>query len=200
MISRVLSALLAIPLLALTAGIAEAHTGIGETGGFMHGFLHPLGGLDHILAMVTVGVFAAQLGGRAIWLVPASFVALMTFGGVLGLAGVPLPFVELGIGMSIVVLGAVVALRLRAAVPLAMGLVGFFAIFHGYAHGVEMPENVGSLAYGSGFMFATTLLHVAGIGLGLMAGSLQGDHGGKLVRLAGLLVAVTGAGFVFGIA
>lgn len=199
MTTRPLAALLAVPLLALTAGVAQAHTGVGDASGFALGFMHPIGGLDHILAMVMVGVFAAQLGGRAVWLVPASFVAVMALGGASGLAGIPVPFVEFGIGLSVVVLGAVVAFKLRAAVPLAMALVGFFAIFHGYAHGAEMPEDAGGLAYGAGFMLATALLHAAGVGLGLAVGSWRGASSDVIVRSAGAVVAVAGVGLVAGV-
>jgi urease accessory protein len=199
MTTRPLAALLAASLLALTAGVAQAHTGVGDTSGFAHGFMHPIGGLDHILAMVMVGVFAAQLGGRAVWLVPASFVAVMALGGVFGLTGIPVPFVELGIGLSVVVLGAVVAFKLHAAVPLAMGLVGFFAIFHGYAHGAEMPENAGGLAYGAGFMLATALLHATGVGLALTVSRWGGASVSVLVRSIGALVALAGLGMVSGL-
>jgi urease accessory protein len=199
MTTRPLAALLAAPLLALTAGVAQAHTGVGDTSGFAHGFMHPIGGLDHILAMVMVGVFAAQLGGRAVWLVPASFVTVMALGGALGLAGVAVPSIELGIGLSVVVLGAAVAFHLRAAVPIAMALVGFFAVFHGYAHGAEMPEDAGGLAYGAGFVTATALLHAAGIGLGVAIGSESGKIGQTLVRVAGAVVAVVGLGLVTGV-
>jgi urease accessory protein len=199
MTTRSLAALLAASFLVLSAGVAQAHTGVGDTSGFAHGFMHPIGGLDHILAMVMVGVFAAQLGGRAVWLVPASFVAVMALGGAFGLAGIPVPFVELGIGVSVVVLGAVVAFKLHAAVPLAMSLVGFFAIFHGYAHGAEMPENAGGLAYGAGFMLATALLHITGIGLGLGFATHAGKRGELLVRSAGALTAVVGVSLVTGV-
>jgi urease accessory protein len=119
---------------------ASAHIGVGDTHGFLHGFSHPLGGIDHVLAMIAVGIFAAHLGGRALWLVPLSFISTMAIAGLLGMAGVWLPFVEIGIGMSVVVLGFAVALQLNLPTLAAMGLVGFFAIFHGHAHGAEMPE------------------------------------------------------------
>ncbi len=199
MTMRSLAILLATPLLVLTAGVAEAHTGIGSTSGFMNGFLHPVGGIDHILAMVMVGVFAAQLGGRAIWLVPASFVTVMAFGGALGVAGITVPFVELGIGLSVVVLGAVVALRLHPAVPVAMGLVGFFAVFHGYAHGAEMPESAAGLAYGLGFMAATALLHAAGLGFGLAITGKGSRFSETLVRSGAAVVAFVGVGLVAGL-
>ena len=125
--------------LTLIPTAAFAHPGIGDAHGFVAGFAHPLGGLDHILAMVTVGIFAWQLGGWALWLVPATFILAMAAGGALGMAGVPVPFVELGIAASVIVLGAVVAFVRRAPVVIAVGLVGVFAMFHGHAHGTEMP-------------------------------------------------------------
>ncbi len=144
---------------ALLPTAAFAHTGIGATTGFGHGFVHPLTGIDHVLAMTAVGMFAWQLGGRALWLVPATFVGLMAAGGALGVAGVGVPFVEAGIALSVVVLGAIVALGIRSPVAVAMGIVGLFAIFHGHAHGAEMPENAGGLTYALGFMLATAALH-----------------------------------------
>jgi len=113
---------------------ALAHTGVGDTSGFMHGFMHPLGGLDHQLAMILVGIFAYQLGGRALWLVPLTFVGVMAIGGLLGVAGIPVPFIELGIALSVIVLGAIVAFGVKVPVAAAMGIVGLFAIFHGHAH------------------------------------------------------------------
>ena len=185
--------LLAPLLLAAMTASASAHTGHGDASGLAHGFLHPVGGPDHILAMVTVGLLAAQIGGRAIWLVPASFVALMTLGGALGAGGVALPFVELGIGLSVVVLGAAVALRPRAAAPVAMALVGFFAIFHGHAHGAEMPESAGGLAYGVGFILGTAFLHAIGVGAGLAVGRARAGRGEILLRSMGALIALAGA-------
>ncbi len=156
---------------------AEAHTGHGSTLGFMHGFSHPLSGIDHILAMVAVGLFAAHLGGRAKWLVPSCFVVLMAFGGSMSISGFDLPFVELGIAASVIVLGALVALRTSMPTSMAMGIVGFFALFHGYAHGAEMPTDASGLNYAAGFMLATALLHITGIALGLGAAKLAtGAH------------------------
>ncbi|HQS11097.1 MAG TPA: HupE/UreJ family protein, partial [Xanthobacteraceae bacterium] len=125
--------------LALAPSLAFAHTGVGATHGFVHGFMHPVTGLDHVLAMVTVGILAWQMGGRAIWLLPASFVTLMAVGGALGMSGFDLPYVETGIALSVVVLGAAVAMGVKAPLAFAMGLVGMFAVFHGHAHGAEMP-------------------------------------------------------------
>lgn len=191
--------LAAIAMFAASSTVASAHVGVGDASGFAHGFMHPIGGIDHILAMVMVGLFAAQLGGRAMWLVPAAFVGVMAVGGVVGFSGIELPFVELGIGLSIVVLGAAVAFGLKPVVAAAMGLVGFFALFHGFAHGAEMPDSVAGLAYGAGFVVATALLHAAGLGLGLLAASGAGPRGETLIRAAGALTAVAGVVVVTGV-
>ncbi len=189
-------------LLALAAvaapAVAYAHTGVGDTSGFVHGFSHPISGLDHILAMVMVGVFAFQLGGRATWLVPTTFVLVMAVGGGLGIAGINVPFVELGIALSVVVLGAIVALNMKAPTAVAMGLVGLFAVFHGHAHGAEMPENATGAAYAAGFMIATAVLHVVGLGLGFMIGRAGERHGTFAVRTAGGVAAVAGVGILAG--
>ncbi len=152
--------------LAFAPTIAFAHPG-HDGAGLLHGFLHPLGGLDHIIAMVAVGLIAARLGGRALWLVPASFVSVMAVAGLAGMAGAGLPYVETGIALSVVVLGAVAVFGVAMPVAAAMGLVAFFAVFHGYAHGAEMPETASGLLYGIGFVAATAMLHGIGIGLGL---------------------------------
>jgi urease accessory protein len=157
---------IAAALLALVPTVAFAHPG-HEGVSPISGFMHPLGGVDHIMAMVAVGLLAARLGGRALWLVPASFVAAMAVAGVAAMAGMGLPYVEAGITVSVVVLGAVVAFGVAMPVAFAMGLVAFFAVFHGYAHGVEMPAAISGLAYGVGFIAATTTLHGIGLGLGL---------------------------------
>src|SRR5580704_17252660 len=164
--------------------IAAAHPGHDGAPGFIHGFLHPLGGLDHILAMVAVGLFAARLGGRALWLVPASFVAAMAAAGFAGMAGFALPHVEAGIALSILVLGAAIAFDTTMPVAAAMGLVAFFAVFHGYGHGAEMPETASGLAYGGGFLAAAAALHVAGISIGLLIGR-GSEHVSRLILLIG---------------
>lgn len=176
----------------LTPTLAFAHTGVGDTHGIVHGFMHPVTGLDHILAMVTVGILAWQLGGRALWALLTAFVAAMVVGGALGVAGVDVPFVELGIALSVVVLGAAVALGVRAPLALAIGLVGFFAIFHGHAHGTEMPDDADGLAYGIGFMLGTALLYLAGIGLGFLIGRFAESRGQSYVRGAGGLICIAG--------
>ncbi len=151
-ITTIAAATIAVATIALPT-IASAHPGHDGTPGFIHGFLHPLGGLDHILAMVAVGLFAARLGGRALWLVPASFVVTMAAAGVAGMAGFALPYVEAGIALSLLVLGAAIALETTMPVAAAMGLVALFAVFHGHAHGAEMPETMSGLTYGAGFKF-----------------------------------------------
>src|ERR1051325_4357451 len=179
--------------LVLVPSLALAHPGLpGHTHDVTTGFLHPLGGIDHILAMVTVGLFAAQLGGRALWLVPASFVAAMAAAGLGGMSGVSMPMVETGIAASIIVLGGAIALRISMPLAAAPALVGFFAIFHGYAHGLETPDTASGLLYGLGFVAATALLHAVGIGVGLAVGRLDGAFGRNLVRVAGSLAAIAG--------
>jgi urease accessory protein len=172
---------------------ASAHVGAGDAHGFVHGFSHPLGGIDHILVMVAVGLFAAHLGGRALWLVPLTFVSVMALAGTAGMAGVNFPFVEIGIGMSVVVLGLAVALQLSVPTLVAMGLVGFFAIFHGHAHGAEIPQGVSGLFYGVGFISATAVLHVMGVGLGLAIGKTGQAYSGRIVQVGGGVIAIAGA-------
>ena len=191
-ISVRLSAPIAALAVALAPAIASAHTGIGATTGFLHGFWHPIGGIDHVLAMVAVGLLAAQLGGRALWAVPATFVAVMAAGGTLGMAGVALPAVEVGIALSVLVLGLVVLAGRRWPLGLAMALVAVFAVFHGHAHGSEMPVDASGLSYGLGFMLATALLHLAGIGLGIGLGRLAATEGGRLIQASGAAIALAG--------
>ncbi|MBY0258441.1 HupE/UreJ family protein [Methylobacterium sp.] len=178
----------------LVATPALAHPGHEAASGFTEGFLHPLSGLDHVLAMVAVGLIAARIGGRALLLVPLAFVGMMVLGGALGVAGTDLPFVEIGIALSVVVLGAALALRPALPVAAAMLLVGAFAVFHGHAHGAEMPETASGLAYGAGFVGATALLHAVGLGLGLSAGRLARSL--PALRVAGAGLAVAGLGLL----
>ena len=178
---------------------ALAHVGVGPTSGFVHGFGHPVGGLDHMLAMAMVGVFAWQLGGRALWLVPATFVTVMAVGGALGFAGMGVPHIETAIALSVVALGAIVAFGMKAPVAAAMGIVGLFAIFHGHAHGTEVPVHAGGLAYAAGFMLATALLHVVGIGIGFLVGRASESHGATVMRSAGAIAAIAGVGLLTGL-
>lgn len=179
---------------------AFAHTGVGTTSGFITGLGHPIFSLDHVLVMMMVGVLAYQLGVRALWLLPTTFVLVMALGGALGVAGIEVPFVEVGIALSVVVLGAIVALDAKASTAVAMGMVGLFAIFHGYAHGAEMPQGVGGLTYTAGFMIATAILHILGVSLGLLIISKFGERFGSVaVRASGGVAAVAGVGILTGI-
>lgn len=199
MISRLASLparIAAATALGLVATPAFAHPGHEAATGFAQGFLHPLSGLDHVLAMVAVGLIAARIGGRALLLVPLAFLGMMMVGGGLGVAGIAVPFVEIGIALSVVVLGAALALRPALPVAAAMILVGAFAVFHGHAHGAEMPETATGLAYGAGFVGATALLHAVGLGLGLSAGRLARSL--PALRVAGAGLAVAGLGLLTG--
>lgn len=172
---------------------AAAHTEGGLAGGFASGFAHPLLGADHIAAMVAVGLWGAFLGAPAIWLLPIVFPLVMALGGVLSILGVPLPGVEIGIAVSAVVLGMMVALAVRPHLAIAAILVGAFAIFHGYAHGAELPEGGNAVAYSVGFVIATGLLHLFGIAIGLLT---RWPAGVTAVRFAGSAIAIAGLVFL----
>jgi len=191
---RAIAAGAAVAAISVPASVALAHVGgEGLSGGFASGFTHPLGGLDHVVAMVAVGLWGAFLGAPAIWLLPVVFPVVMAFGGVLGIAGVPLPSVEIGIALSAVVLGLAVAAAVRAPIWIAAIIVGAFAIFHGYAHGAELPADTSALAYSAGFVVATGLLHLAGIALGLLTRWKSGEW---LVRGTGFAITVAGLLFL----
>lgn len=168
---------------------ALAHVGDHSHMSFTEGLLHPFSGLDHVLAMVAVGLWASQLGGRALWLLPLTFPAVMALGAALGLSGVTLPWVEIGIAGSVMVLGAVVALALRPSLAISIPLIGAFALLHGYSHGVELPASASALSYGAGFIAATLMLHAVGIATGLIAGCLPVRF---TARTAGGAIAVLG--------
>lgn len=170
-------------------GMALAHTGVDHATGFKNGILHPISGIDHLLAMIAVGLWAAQLGGRGYWAVPATFVTVMVVGGGLGFAGVPVPLTEEGILVSILVLGLLIAGAFQLPTLLSMAIVGLFALFHGYAHGAEMPASMGTASYTAGFALATALLHVLGIGLGML---IQRTRLLTLNRWVGGAIAFTG--------
>jgi urease accessory protein len=192
-------AITSLALATLLPSAAYAHTGVGNTNGFAHGFMHPIGGLDHVLAMVAVGFLAARLSGRTLWLLPLSFVTMMIAGGIAGAGGIGLPFVELGISGSILVLGFVIALGRQIPTPVAMALAGFFAIFHGHAHGTEMPVDAAGFAYGAGFALATAFLHAAGLAVGIGADRPVGAWSAKASRVAGGVMAAAGAGLMAGV-
>jgi urease accessory protein len=183
-------------LLGLAAAPALAHTG-SASGGFVGGFAHPLFGPDHVVAMVAVGLWGAFLGAPAIWLLPIIFPLVMAAGGALGILGVTLPAVETGIAASAVVLGMMVALAARPPLWVAAVLVGVFAIFHGHAHGTELPPGSDAVAYSLGFVIATGLLHLAGIGFGYLA---RWPAGRLAVRAAGGAIALAGLAFLSGTA
>jgi urease accessory protein len=179
----------------LLPGLALAHTGTGTAAGFVTGFLHPVFGPDHVVAMVAVGLWGAQLGAPAIWVLPIGFPLVMAVGGMLGVLGVPLPGVEVGIALSGIVLGLMVAFAVRPPLWVALAIVGAFAVFHGHAHGTELPSATDPLAYGIGFVVATGLLHLAGILLGLAIAKPLGE---RAVRAAGVVIALVGGWFLAG--
>jgi len=193
---RIRAVMLALPL-ALIAAQAGAHTGEGINSGFASGFWHPIYGWDHVVAMVAVGLWGAFLGSPAIWILPVVFPLVMALGGALGVIGVPLPAVETGIALSGVVLGLLIAFAVRAPIWVAAVIVGVFAIFHGHAHGTELPEAFSPYGYAVGFVVGTGLLHMAGIALGFLTKS---EAGTMAVRGAGGVIALVGAAFLFGLA
>ncbi|MGE0061513.1 MAG: HupE/UreJ family protein [Xanthobacteraceae bacterium] len=175
-------------------GTAMAHVGAGSTASFIAGFGHPYGGLDHIAVMIAVGLWAALKGGRALWLWPCVFVGVMLAGGLLGMAHVPVPFVEPAILASVVVLGLLVALAADLPVWLGAAIVGVFAVFHGHAHGSEVAETVGGIEYMAGFALATASLHAVGLGVAL---TLSSARLRPLVQLAGAGCMLLGVALAF---
>ena len=178
------------------ASTAGAHEAAGLSGGFISGFMHPILGWDHVVAMVAVGLWGAFLGSPAIWVLPVVFPLVMAFGGALGVVGVPIPAVETGIAGSAVVLGAMVAFAVRPPIWVAAVIVGAFAIFHGHAHGTELPNAANPLTYSIGFVLSTGLLHLFGIAFGLL---VRWPSGKIAVRAGGGLIALCGVGFLTGI-
>jgi urease accessory protein len=184
---------LAMPLVLLPDGGALAHIIQGSAGGFGQGFEHPLTGADHFLAMFAVGIWGAQMGGRAVWALPVTFPLIMAAGGVAGMSGLPLPHVELGIALSILALGSAIAFAWHPVEVIALILIGVFAICHGYAHGVELPRAADPADYAAGFVIATGLIHLLGVGVGLGLGK---PFGGRLARTLGAVIAVGGVYFL----
>ena len=182
-----------IVLLALAPHEAAAHITGSVSGSFAGGFEHPLTGPDHFLAMLAVGIWGAQMGGRSVWMLPVAFPLIMTLGGVAGMAGLPLPGVETGIAVSVLVLGLSIAMVWRPVEPVPLLLVAFFAVFHGYAHGAELPGAADPAAYAVGFVVATGLIHVLGILIGL---ALSKPLQGGLARGLGGLIAAGGIYFL----
>jgi urease accessory protein len=178
---------------AFVAENAHAHTGAELLGGFTSGFHHPLFGFDHLLAMLAVGLWGAQMGGRAVWSLPVTFPLIMALGGLAGMAGLPLPSVETGIALSVLALGLVIAFAWRPFELAALALIGVFAIFHGYAHGAELPSAADPAAYSAGFVIATGSIHLSGVAIGLLAGKALD---GWLSRGLGGAIAAVGVYFL----
>ncbi len=176
-------------VLASVAGGAQAHLAEGSANGFIAGVLHPLTGFDHLLAMVAVGIWGATLGKPLVWELPIAFPLLMVVGGVLGIAGVPLPYIESGIAASVVVLGLAIAMTWRAPKVIALAIVAAFGVFHGYAHGAELPDAASPAAYVAGFVLCTGALHLAGIAIGTLQ---RFPKGPQALRLSGGLIAAAG--------
>ncbi len=172
---------------------ANAHEAAGVADGFTSGFMHPLLGWDHVAAMVAVGLWGAVLGQPAVWLLPVVFPLMMAFGGALGVIGVPLPSVEVGIALSALVLGGMVLFASRPPLWVAATMVGLFAVFHGHAHGTELPEAASPLAFSVGFVLATGLLHLCGILISLLS---RWRAGRAVVRGGGAMIALVGAIFL----
>jgi len=185
---------LGLLILSITS-VAVAHDGAGVAGGFISGFTHPVGGLDHVTAMFAVGLWGFFLGRPAMWVLPVVFPLVMAGGGVLGLLGVPVPMIEPGIAVSSIVLGLLIAMAVKAPLWVAAIIVGAFAIFHGYAHGAELPSAASPLAYSVGFVISTGLLHLAGIAFGELGRFSWGKYA---VRAGGGLIALAGVGFLTG--
>jgi urease accessory protein len=185
---------LAVSLLALAPALALAHTGMGH--GFMQGVAHPLGGLDHLLAMIAVGLLAGRAGGAALWQVPASFIAMMACGTLIGMAAIPLPFVETGIALSIVILGLMLTSNRNPSVLPTMLAMGLFALFHGHAHGTEAAGNISGLAYSAGLLSVSAVLHACGA---IAAVLLMRNHQTSALRLSGGALAIAGVGIVAGL-
>ncbi|MEO0547132.1 MAG: HupE/UreJ family protein [Pseudomonadota bacterium] len=181
----------------LSAASAWAHTGEGVTGGFLSGLTHPIFGWDHVVAMVAVGLWGAILGRPATWILPIVFPLVMAFGAALGVVGIPVPFIEAGIALSGVVLGLLIVFFVKAPLPIAAVLVGLFAIFHGHAHGTELPDAANPIAYAIGFVISTGLLHLFGIVFGTLVAS---EAGKWIVRAGGAVIAMVGAAFLAGVA
>ena len=189
-------ALLVLSALAIAAAPATAHPNTGLGVGFVSGFTHPLTGIDHILAMVAVGIWGTQLRKPATWLLPVTFPLVMSLGGALGVRGVPLPGVEIGVAASAAVLGLMIVLAVRPPIAVAAAIVGAFAIFHGYAHGIELPKAAYPLAYGVGFVLSTGLLHITGIALGLIE---RWPVGVKALRAMGAGISLAGVYLLLGL-
>lgn len=192
--SQHIASLFVLPALFFSS-LAFAHVGMGEHHGFLSGLGHPFSGFDHLATMIAVGLWGAQLGGRAVWLAPLSFVSVMTISGLLAMFGSPIPFIEGGITLSLLILGVLIAAAIRLPAIASAAIVGVFAVFHGYAHGVEMPQNASALAYTAGFIAATMLLHLSGIGITML---IRKHNHAPWLRFSGAAVVLCGCVSLFG--
>ncbi len=188
-------ALLALLVLLASALPAFAHVQQGQAQGFLTGMGHPISGFDHVLAMIAVGLWGAQLGPPAVWLLPVTFPMIMAVGGFFGLLGIPLPGVEVGIALSAVLLGLMVASEAKPPLVVAGSIVAFFAVFHGHAHGTELPPGQSALLYSIGFVIATGCLHGLGIAIGMVH---KWPAGRVALRFSGAVVTLAGIGFLWG--
>ena len=186
---RLGTGLLGLIAVVLGPNVVLAHTGGNPAHDLLHGLQHPVSGLDHILARFAVGMWAAQRGGRALWLVPLTFVGVMMIGGAIGMAGVSIPFVEQGIVLSVIILGVLVAAAVRLPLAVSAAIAGCFAIAHGYAHGAEIPSTASGVSYALGFAASTLVLVGSGVAFGL---GLQRIRYSQLIRLAGAATAICG--------
>lgn len=190
--------ILLLPSALLTPQLAMAHDAVGlRFGSFIGGLAHPVLGMDHFLAMVSVGILSAQIGGRAIWTVPATFVGVMAFGGLLGMIDIGMTAIEAGIAFSLLALGLAIAFDRKMPMSIAMTAVGFFAVFHGYAHGAEMPTASKPVVYSLGFLAGTTALHLFGVLIGDIA--QRYTRGNLALRIAGGSIAAIGTAFLVGL-
>ena len=190
---RIVCLLLAAVSLLATESPALAHVAKGVQGGFESGFIHPVLGLDHLLAMLAVGIWGAQMGGRAVWTLPVTFPMIMALGGLWGMTGFDLPHVEIGIAISVLVLGLAIAAAWRAPEALALLIIAAFAVFHGFAHGQELPNAVDPASYAVGFVVATGAIHIVGIAIGLF---VKGLADGIVARAIGAAIAAAGIYFL----
>lgn len=195
MTRNLIRSLALIALFAMSIVDASAHSEAGVGGGFISGFLHPIFGWDHVAAMVAVGIWGAFLGRPAIWVLPIVFPMVMAIGGAIGVMGIPIPSVEVGIAASSLIIGLLIVLGLRPPLWIAAIVVGAFAIFHGHAHGTELPNSANAVAYSAGFVISTGLLHLIGIAFGEL---IRWDWGKMVVRAGGAVIALAGVWFLTG--
>ena len=185
---------LGLLIIILSPGIANAHILEGD-GGFLSGLTHPVLGFDHFLAMLSVGILSAQMGGRSIWTVPTTFVSVMAIGAFIGVKGIEIPGVEYGIALSVLILGFSLAMEKKLLPLWAMLGVGFFAIFHGHAHGTEMPKIVTPMVYALGFLLGTAGIHVCGVLVGVI--SNRTAKGAEIIRFVGAGISGVGVHILY---